>query len=71
MNTMGRTKRGTLLGVVTGILIGAATLVALHRHTRQTPSVLVHRTILPEADGPLAHVCLHWTPRTDLVTAST
>ncbi len=64
-----RIQKETLLGLVAGILIGVTLLVAFHRHSHHTPRILIHRTILPEADGALAHVWLHWTPPTDPVTA--
>jgi hypothetical protein len=48
-----------------GIAVGVLAIWALGRQRNAEPALQEHRALLPEADGALAHVLLHWTPRAD------
>lgn len=54
---------GALLGLALGVLV-IATMGQKHT-ARSNPAVNNGRALLPEADGALGHVLLHWTPDFD------
>lgn len=58
-------SKGTLLGALLGVILGLVGLFALHRQQPNTVPSMTRRALLPEADGALAHVLLHWTPQAD------
>ena len=63
------TRWATLLGAVLGLALGLG-LLALRSHTeRPKAAAPPFGEVLPEAEGPLAEVLLHWTPLTDASTA--
>lgn len=57
--------------VLVGVAVGVFGIVAVGRHQDATPTSLEHRVLLPEADGALDQVLLHWTPKADRGLART
>jgi hypothetical protein len=60
-----------LVGVIVGLLAAVGVLSFVGRGAPTEPPAPAIGRLLPEADGPLAEVVLHWTPEMDLVTADT
>jgi hypothetical protein len=56
---------GTLVGALLGIGLGVLGIWILGRQHGSSPTTQEHRALLPEADGALGHVLLHWTPKAD------
>jgi hypothetical protein len=56
---------GSIVGALCGVGLGVLGIWALGRHQAAEPKLREHRALLPEADGALAHVLLHWTPKAD------
>ncbi|HEY5960430.1 MAG TPA: hypothetical protein VIV60_27945 [Polyangiaceae bacterium] len=54
-----------VVGALIGIAIGVLVIGALGHKRNAEPKQREHRALLPEADGALAHVLLHWTPQAD------
>jgi hypothetical protein len=55
----------SLVGACFGVGLGVLGIWALGRHQAAEPKIQQHRALLPEADGALRHVLLHWTPKAD------
>ncbi len=56
---------GSLVGALVGVGLGVLGIWALGRHQVAEPKIQEHRALLPEADGALGHVLMHWTPKAD------
>lgn len=56
---------GSVLGALLGVGLGVLGILALGRHRTEAPKTQEHRALLPEADGALTEVLLHWTPKAD------
>jgi agmatine/peptidylarginine deiminase len=48
-----------------GVIFGMTMLIVAQYHRRNIPQITERRAILPEADGALEHVLLHWTVSAD------
>ncbi len=60
------------LGCALGACVALGWLLQSSRHSRSAApasSAMPRPELLPEADGELTHVLLHWTPETDAMTA--
>ena len=55
----------SLIGAVVGLALAVALLIVAGRRTLQRPEGLIPAPLLPEADGALAEVTLHYVPRFD------
>jgi hypothetical protein len=62
-------SKGSVIGALFGIVLGVTGLFYISKQRIKAPVVLEHRALLPEADGALAHVLLHWTAKVDSVLA--
>lgn len=62
-------RQSSLFGIVVGIGVAVLSLLALQRFSHKSPPLVERGAVLPEADGALRHVLLHWTPRADPILA--
>ncbi|MBN2195929.1 MAG: agmatine deiminase family protein [Polyangiaceae bacterium] len=64
-------RRAVLLGVLIGVVIAAGLLMLYGRLGPARDPVRLPGTVLPEADGRIAEVAMHWTPEMDALMAET